>query len=804
MIKQLLILLSIVVCLGISDEARGQSINDIRRLDVEKLTDEQVDKLRKEIKTRGLTTEQALRSARARGASEVQISKLERKLRQPPVEKPKAIKDTTELATALNDTTELEIEPLREVDEDEENRNFGHSLFNSKNLTFSPSANIPIPSNYILSIGDELLVTVWGSSQQSYSLVVSRNGTITIPEVGVVSSVAGSTFASTSARIKAKLSEIYSDMKSANPSTFADVALEQVMPIQVNIVGEASLPGTYTLPGTASAFNALFLSGGPNSNGSFRNIQIIRDNKLIQTIDVYDYLLNKKLSGNIGLRNQDVIYIPVYQTKVDMSADFKRNALFEMKEGESLADLFAYAGGLSDSVATNVLTIKRLSTKGYEQVSANLANLASCSLQNGDKVYVNPKNLEADYFAGVSIEGAVYEPGEYGLHEGMKLSELIAQAGGLVPDYYANRGLITRLDDKRFPEIIPFDVKQIQEGTSDVVLKVEDKVIIKNIFDVGEAKYVKIEGEVMEVGEYRYQKNMSLEDLIFIAGGMKESASEACVEIARRRSNKESAELSTESVKLFSFEVSRDLSLSNADADFILMPYDYVYIREAPSYEEQRTVTILGEVKYPGKYAVSAKDERISDLIRRAGGLTDFAFADAAHMNRGLDSRQMALVKRIDSQREGADKEIEVEVDLNQQLELQLANIMANPGKEYDYILKEGDVITIPVKKEEVWVNGAVLNPSGLAYDGKSMKKYIAAAGGFGNRAKKHKTFVIYPNGSSAATKGFFYRNYPEVKPGSQIVVPAKPEREKTPASTWVALASTITSIAVSLVAVFR
>ncbi|MFV0289688.1 MAG: SLBB domain-containing protein [Mangrovibacterium sp.] len=800
MIKRLLVALAFTFLTVMSVETHAQSLSNIHQLDVDKLTNAQVDKIKKEIDSKGLSLEQAGELAKAKGASEIQIMKLKARLTQPKIEEETRVVGQKDSLEVENKYASEELQ-TREIIKEEKSNIFGHSLFNSKNLTFNPSANIPIPSNYVIGIGDALSITVWGNSQQNTTAQVSTNGTINIPNVGVIP-IAGQEFHTAKVNILNRLTAIYSEMAGDNPQTFADVTIGATKPIQVNIVGEANMPGTYSLPGTASVFNALFLSGGPNENGSFRNIQIIRENKVIQTVDVYDYLLNSNTKSNIVLRNQDVIYIPVYTTKVNVSSGFKRNSIFEIKQGETLADLFTYVGGLAENIATERLNIKRISPKGYEQLTANLDNLASFSLKNGDNLYANKTNLE--YSNAVSIEGAVYEAGDYEFKEGMKLSDLINQAGGLIANYYAHRGLITRLDDKRFPAIIPFDVQNVSDGSSDVELKAEDQVLIKSIFDVGEAKFVKIEGEVIEIGEFKYQKNMTLKDLIFMAGGMKESASEASVEIARRRSYEEAAELSDKSVTLYNFDVSRNLSLSSEDEDFVLMPYDYIYIRKAPSYEKQRTVSILGEVKYPGKYAISSKDERISDLIQRAGGLTDYAYPDAAYMNRGLDEKQKELIRKVNAQKGEIDENIETKVELNPQLELQLVRILNNPGIEADYILKEGDQITIPIRKEEIWVNGAVLNPSGLAYESGGMKHYINAAGGFEARAKKHKTFVVYPNGSSASTKGFLHRNYPIVTPGSQIVVPLKPEREKTPASTWVALASTASSIAVSVIALFR
>ncbi len=800
MFRKILLSTLLFLCGVLASSTYAQTLNDIKNVNVEQLSDAQLQKINKEISNKGLTIEQAMQVAKAKGASTLQINQLKMRLQQQTHKPADNTEQAEESKVAEANEKTVEVEEIKK-EEKIKSKQFGHSIFNSEKLTFQPDVNIPVPSGYTVSIGDEIRVTVWGTSEQSYFLKVDKNGKVNIPGVGLIS-VAGRTFSKVEESLKNSLTSIYSDMSGVNPTTFADISIGATQTIQVNILGEATMPGTYSLPATASVFNALYLSGGPSEIGSFRDIQVIRNNKVIKTIDVYDYLIKRNLNDNITLRNQDIIFIPTYNKQVVTSDNFNREAIFELKDGETLSDLLLYAGGLKPNVYSGHVKVERLTDSGFELATVNKEQFSSFQLHNGDSLFAD---VIANEFANrVSIEGAVYREGKYELKQGMTLSELIKLAGGVVPDYFANRGVITRLGESNFPTIISFDVKQVLEGSKDINLQREDKVLIKSIYDIGEQKKVRIEGEVIKEGDYPYNKNMTMQDLIFLAGGLRESASESTIEVARRRNKEESELLSAEMVTLFTFDIDRSLELTSEDKRFVLEPFDYVYVRRMPSYEEQKTVTLKGEVKYPGVYVIKSKDERISDLIARAGGLTDQAFVEAAYMSRGMTDRMKEVLQNINKEKQAIDSDLETNISLGKSLELRMDDLLQNPGGVEDYLLKEGDVITVPVRNEEVWVTGAVLNSAGLAYQGNRFKKYVDASGGFAKSAKKNKSYVIYPNGRSSSTKGFIVNRYPKVIPGSQIVVPLKPEREGMGTQAWVSIAATVTSMTVTVVALFK
>ncbi|PTN08000.1 protein involved in polysaccharide export with SLBB domain [Mangrovibacterium marinum] len=781
---------------------------DISTVQVENLSDAQINQIAQQIRERGLTVTEAVSLARAKGASQQQIDQLMSRLQQ--VQNGSSASGIQAQQSAAQTTEEVNFtddQPSAQKTDHpgtlKNRRVFGYKLFNQDQLSFEPSANIPVPNDYVVGIGDQLTVNVWGASQQNYQLVVDNNGAVNIPDLGPVQ-VARQDFASVRTLLIRRLSAIYSGMAGDSPNTFAEVSINNLRSIKVNVIGEAITPGTYTLPATASAFNALYLSGGPNENGSFRSIRIIRNNKQIAEIDAYDYLLNSNTQNNLSLRDQDVIFIPTYHKRVETVGAFKREAIFELKEGENINKLIDYAGGFSEKAAQSRLLITRNTEDGYKLDDVQQNQYPSYALKNGD--IIRAEELIDVFENRVSIDGAVYRPGTYALDTNTHLSDLLTKAGGLIPNYFAERGLIIRLDEKFFPTTIAFDVNEVLSGKNDPLLQREDQILIRDIYSIGEQKTIRIYGEIMQAGEFSFYKNMTLKDLIFIAGGMKEAASESYIEVARRNSYEDAANLNNKMVSLYSFAISRDLKLTDEDENFVLQPFDQVYVRRAPSYESQKTVTILGEVKYPGQYSISSKNERISDLLKRAGGLTPYAFKAGAHMTRKVD-RQAKEQLTIASQMhlEGDSTLEQIQEISAKTLELQLESILNRPGSDNDYTLKEGDEIYIPVQSEEIWVNGEVMNPAGLAFQkGKNAKYYINSSGGFSTEAKKDKVYVIYANGSSASTKTFFFRKYPKVEPGSQIIVPQKPKKEGMPVGTWLAIASTFSSIAVAIVAVLK
>jgi len=804
-IHTLVIMLVILLCYNLTSYSQDIPSN-ASSINVNSLSDTQIGQIQQRIKENNLSLSQAIELAKAKGATQLQINQLTQRLNS--------------VETGTTDNVDLENKNLdvensishekalsvkKELPNSQTNNNlFGYSLFNKKNLTFQPSSDIPVSDDYSIEPGDEITIIIWGASQQTYALTVNKNGNINIPNIGPVR-VSGINFSKISETIKKRLTSIYNGMLGEKPNTFAEINVIGASPIQVNIIGEAFAPGTYTIPATASAFNALYLSGGPNNNGSFRNINILRDNKLYKTIDVYDYLINGKTSENISLRNQDIIYIPAYLKRVETMGAFKRNKIFEMKSDEDFNQLIKFAGGFKPDASIDKIMITRIQDDQYNLIDLKKSQFSSFQMKNGDIVY--SKSSLNRFNNRLTITGAILRPGTYGLTEGMKLSELITKAGGVLPEYFKHRGLIIRLDDQYFPTTIPFDINEILDGEKDIPLHKEDRVIIKNIFDIGEKKTVQINGEVMNPGEYTFNRNLSIEDLIFMAGGLKEAASNSHIEIARRNSYASADSVINNMASIYRIKINRDLKIKDKDKKFILLPFDQVYVRRAPSYQSQQNVTITGEVKYPGVYSINSKNEKISDLIIRAGGLLPSASSEGATLERNIMAQnkykqQLKSIKNIEEN----DSTIDINIETNPKLELRLSEIMKNPGISYDYLLKEGDHITVPQKSDEIWVNGEVLNPMGLAFEnGRGVKYYIKNSGGLSSNAKKGKIYVVYGNGVSKATSSrIFWKKYPSIKPGCQIIVPKKPERTGDNTTKYLSIASTFASLAVAIAAVLK
>ena len=833
MLKHFFYLFLLICILGTPVRLLAQQI-DPATVQVENLSDDQIRQIVKEINSRGLTVDQALQLAKARGASQHQVDQLNMRIQQmqlsgetEPAETtgqqiPGSLSGKTQMPGGLSGMQQNSIglqglgtgnlldqasgaQRQRPNVSLKNKRIFGYELFNQDYLTFEPTVNIAVPSDYVLGIGDEVVIQVWGSSQQTYQLKVGPDGNITIPDLGPVN-VANLNFSDAKQLITKRLTAIYNGMSGSDPNTFANVSISSLRSIKVNVIGDAIMPGTYTLPATASAFNALYMSGGPNENGSFRNIRVIRDNKLIAEVDVYDYLIRANTKSNVSLRDQDVIFIPPYHKRVETRGAFKRRAIFELKDGENVEELLNFSGGFSEDAAKSRLLVTRFTDDQYQLVDVNQDRFSQFALKNGDVVRV--EEVIDRYENRVNIDGAVFRPGTYALDEGMKLSQLIGKAGGLREDHYAKRGLIIRLDGQLYPTTIAFDVEELMSGKNDPILKREDQVMIRDIFSIGEKKTVRILGEVMKPDEYQFYRNMTMKDLIFLAGGMTESASESFIEVARRNSREESHDINSKMATLFQFKIDHDLTLAEDDAAFLLQPFDQVYIRKAPAYEVQKTISIRGEVKFPGEYSISNKNERISDLINRAGGLTPYAYAQGARLKRFVDEQTKSQIDVVERLRLSLDSTIHIDsVDIKyEDLALQLPKIMENPGSSYDYLLRDRDQLFIPMKMEEVRVSGEVMNPIGLAWEkGRNLKHYIDNSGGFAPDAKKNKVYVVYSNGTTDVTKSFIFKKYPDVEPGSRIVVPTKPERPAIDnTAKWLAITSALSSLAVAIAAVLR
>lgn len=758
--------LTLLFCIAITVSGWAQ---DVKNVNVKSLPQSDIKKAQRAIQDAGMTVDQAASMARQKGATEQQIRDFENRLNQQDTS-PKIINDAFDEAA---DAAQIQDEQQsqRNSSLNTTSRVFGSYLFNSQNLTFEPSLNIQTPKNYEISIGDQILINIWGNSQNNYQLVVNVNGQIIIPDVGPIY-IAGLNFNEADNKIKQRLTEIYADMGADNPGTFAQINMGQLRSIQINLVGEVTAPGTYTLPVTATVFNALYLSGGPNNIGSFRNIKIIRDNKTVNTIDVYKFLVDADPSDNILLKDNDIVFIPPAEKRVEVEGQFRRTGIFELKENEMLDKVVRFAGGFTENAYLQSMQIHRKTQQGLQLLDIALNQTTTTPLVNGDKIS-NTVILES-FENRVTISGAVYRPGEYEWYPGMSLLDLIVKADSLSPDVYKNRGIITRFNPDLTTVTLPFDVKKVAKGESNILLQQEDIVTVKSHFQMGEQATISISGEVMTPGQLPWSENTTVSDVLFMAGGFTEAADSTFIEISRRLSYEEAAQLSDTLVHVFNIKHSRGLSLEG-DVPFSLEPYDRVSVKRAPGYRAQGSASITGEVIYAGNYALRNKNQRISDLVKLAKGITPQAFVDGATLRRMTEELG------------------------GENIAIDLRAILNNPGGEKDLLLRNGDILNIPEFMQTVKISGTVLNPYSVTFEpGHNAKYYINQSGGFADRAFKRRVYVQYANGYAAPTKSFLgIKSYPEVKPGSQVVVPEKPKKEFRD-SQWLAIVSVLSSLALT------
>lgn len=716
---------------------------------------------------------------------------------------------------------------------------FGAELFKSSDIKFEPNLRMATPKSYIIGPDDQLLIDLTGDNEANYKLQVSPDGTIRLQYVGLIS-VAGLSIEQATSKIRSAMSGTYPSLKSGRTSV--SINLGNIRSIKITLLGEVVKPGSYTLSSLSTVFNALSASGGPNENGSFRKIQVIRNNKVISTIDVYSFLLKGIQTGNVRLQDQDVINIPVYQTRVEMSGEVKRPALFEVLNTESLEDVIGFAGGFSNKAYTAKIKVLQNTNKERRITDVSADNFTNYSPLNGDKYVVEPI---LDRFANrVEIVGSVFRPGQYELESGLTLKQLIVKADGLKEDAFLNRGHISRLNSDNSLALLSFDVDKILKGTEqDIPLKREDKVTISSIFDLRDEYRVDIKGEVRSPGVFDYAEGMTLQALIQMAGGFKEGATPNRIEVARRIKNSDAMSLSAKTAEVMNINISRDLKLQ--DSTFILQPFDIVSVRNSEGYQIQQQVRVEGEVLYPGIYTVTRKDERISDIIKRAGGLTPLSFAEGASLKRpgpesvrdskdltdtesllksgksvsiaaknAIDRKEeekqkLANLKRLQSSagvKDTVAMESQIEILSSDLVGIDLEKILRSPKSKYDLLMEDGDVIRVPKQLQTVKVTGEVLRPINIVYNtNRSMKQYINGAGGFTYNANKKGAYIQYANGSVDATRKFlFFNNYPKVKPGAEIFVPKRAPREKLGAAGIAGIFSALATVAAVLISVLR
>jgi protein involved in polysaccharide export with SLBB domain len=822
-LKKLLVFLLILTCVSAVQVSNAQNGQDLSNVKVDNLTDAQITRYMQQAQSSGMTDDQLAQMAQARGMNPQEVQKLQARVAKlragsgtQSVKAPTTVIsgnpngrgiDTTGINVSTADTAKsanalTSLKP----------KIFGQDLFANALTTFEPNLKIPTPQNYIIGAGDQLNIDIYGYSEANYQLTVSPDGNITIPYAGVTP-VAGSTIEAVTSRIKAKLTKAYSGL--SNGTTKINISLGNIRSIKVIVNGEVTKPGSYTLPSLATVFNALYASGGPSDNGSFRSIDIIRSGRKIATLDVYDFLINGDLKNNITLRDQDIINVPPYNKRVQVNGEIKRPALFEMKGRETFKDLLTFAGGFTENayrarvkVLKNTFTERRIDDLTDSQFATYVP-------ESGDKFFVDA--ILNRFENRVTIAGAVYRPGEFQLTPGLTLKELIQKANGVTEDAFLSRGYITRLTSDLNTEIVPFDVQQVINGQGDIKLQREDIINISSKFDLKEAYNVSINGAVRFPGQFPYSENMSLEELIIKAGGFTESAIPQRIEVSRRVKTSDATSESAQIAQVFQADVNADLS--TAASKFVLKPFDIVSIRQSPGYEVQKEIKVSGEILYPGNYTVIRKNERISDVIKRAGGYTGLAFPEGASLKRTGDQNSK-FEKEIEQQKLAQLQKLQADAAndttqanllqaqgfRNNYVGINLPEIMAHPGGINDLYLEDGDEIFIPKQLQTVKVNGEVLSPVTVIFESnKSFREYVDNAGGFSEKALKKRAYVVYANGKVQSTHKFlFFNSYPKVTQGAEIFVPTKEDKQGLSAQQWISIGSGITTIAAVIVTLLR
>jgi protein involved in polysaccharide export with SLBB domain len=840
-----------------SEVTQAQSMGDLSAIKVDDLSDAQIQELIKRAGEAGLSESELIQMARLRGVSEAELEKLKNRIEKLDVTgsggRPAATSSKREprKQADLNEITSGLFKEQEEMGgvEDEPSPYFGVDIFYNKKrrLSFEPNLNIATPKNYILGPGDLVYIDVYGQSEKYYEATVSSDGFILLDNIGPVS-LSGKTIEDAAIIIKNRLSNFYTGMTGSNPNTFMQVTLGNVRTIKVHLVGELRLPGTFTLSAFSTVFNALYAAGGPSDNGTMREVKIIRGGKIVATLDIYDFLVNGKADLNFQLQDQDVVMVDPFIARASVTGEVKRAKIFEVKEGETFADLLKYAGGFTDLAFKDRINVIRIT--GKEKAVSDIFDeqFSFFMVKGGDEYHVG-KVLNR-FSNRVQIKGAVFREGNFSLTEGLTLSQLIKNADGIRGEAYLDRASILRTYDDLTTEVISVNLREILQGTTpDIPLQREDVVRISSTYDLQEEFYVQISGEVKNPGTYPYSKQMTAEDLIILAGGLRESANADDVEIARRSTTTDSGTFS----ELIPVKV--NLGLDIQENPVVLQAFDNVVVRRKPNFTLNKQVTIEGQVNSPGIFSVQTAEEKISDVIKRAGGLTPYAYTKGATLIRRTEffdteseqlrrqrnlqdlqqkiqqdpnntESQELLLQRLymeignvdlgtsegaiaaQSKRDAITGLSENRADLaplkirqTEAVAIDLDEILKNPGSDKDLILEEGDVISIPRQLQTVRMRGDVVYPATVRFEKeKGTKFYINRAGGFDIRANRKRTYVVYANGEVARTKSFLgIRSYPSVAPGAEVIVPTKGPRLPFRPGEIVGIATALATLALVL-----
>ena len=670
---------------------------------------------------------------------------------------------------------------------------FGRNVFSIKSLTFAPSERLATPANYKLGPGDEVIVDIWGTNQTTIRKTITPDGFINVDGIGIVY-LAGMTVKEADSYMRRQLGRIYS-VEGEDAQSEIKLTLGAIRTITVNVMGEVVAPGTYSLSSLSNVYHALYRAGGFNGLSSVRNVSLVRNGKKIADIDVYDFIINGKPADDVVLQDGDVVLVPTYEAVVAVAGKVKRPMMYEMKAGENLEDLIAFAGGFTGDAYTANVNVERRNGREYQVYTVDNSQFPTFALVDGDKVEVG--TIIDRYENRLEVKGAVYRPGFYQLNDKVNtVAKLIAVADGLRGDALTNRALLHREREDYTLELIQVDLKGILNGSvADIPLQKNDVLTVLSANEIKDLGFVTIVGEVANPGDYRFAENTGIEDLILQAGGLLESASTVRIDVSRRIKNPESVEDAVELSEWFSFNIDKEYNI-DGDEDFVLQPYDHVYVRRSPGYSAQDHVFVQGEVIFPGTYALKDKAMRLSDVVKLAGGVSSMAYVKGAKLNRRMNMAERAQLEAALGMLGNSKDSTSVD-KLNAasvySVGIDLEEALSNPGGDADVVLRKGDIISVPEYVNTVKVSGCVLFPNVVTYNHKmSVSDYIEQAGGFGFGAKKNRAYVVYMNGSVAKARKL---GRDVIQPGCEIIVPEKRKKEGT-LQNALSLASTSASIA--------
>jgi protein involved in polysaccharide export with SLBB domain len=793
-----------------SSQLVAQSIlqgNNLRSVQVDQLSDTDIKNIKAELRKNNTTLEVLEPLILQKGMSLAEFNKLKTRVNKA-VDAPSS-RDIDEIRNEdnLKNTNKkgLKSPKIENIKiKDSTSLVFGSQLFDNPTLNFEPNLQLATPVNYILGPGDELQISVYGVQEYNGNLSVSKDGVLQVPNIGDIS-VAGITIEAATQKIRSVLSRVYRTIPSGQSQV--SVSIAGIRTIQVTIIG-SKLPGNYAVSSLATVYNALFLAGGPGTNGSYRKIELIRDNQVYRTVDLYQFLVSGDQSNNLGLKANDVIRIPTYERRVTLEGEVKRPGIFEVIGAETFADVLRFASGFTDNAYTASVNVIQKTNKELKVLDIDNAEFDEY-LPNAGDLFNITKILER-YSNRITVEGAVFRPDVYSYQEGMRVADLIARAEGLKEDAYASRARILRLQPDLTLEVVNVDLTRALAGdpVANLEVKREDVITVYSILDFVEEYNVTVGGEVRKPGEYIYYDGLSLNDLILQAGGLTGAASKR-VEVARMLISDKIDSNSLVKSTLFNIEITP--TKNEQAANFELKPFDVVSIRKMPVYERPEIVTVTGSVSYTGPYALVNKKESVYDVIKRAGGLTALADVEGVKIKRPIQTKQIEEVASINL---NLGKNVSIQDDLEKKFkeEVKFAtipvdwlDILKNPESNTNITLFPGDEIDVAAFNEGVKVAGNVLLTSEIPYEkGKSFRYYINAVGGTDSKGWKKKSYIIYPNGKAAVTSSFlFFRNYPKVLPGSQIIVPEKPE-SNFDTTAIAGLAGILVSLAGVVIAILR